>query len=132
MSQSEPTSGPNDPRRVLESTGKYRFIAELGRGAMGEVVEAEHVHLHTRVAIKLLHNEQAEVDEEKRQRAAARMKLEAQACAQLDHPNLLKVLDYGITSDGRTFLVSERLYGRTLRAEITERGFLPVPEAIDL
>jgi eukaryotic-like serine/threonine-protein kinase len=114
---------PPDP---LAGTA-YRTLAPLGRGGMGEVVEAEHVALGRRVVIKILHRRLAgtpgDVD---------RMRLEGQTLAQLEHPNLVAVTDLQVTADGRPFLVMERLRGRTLRDELAERGALPAAEAIAL
>ncbi|UQA63989.1 protein kinase [Polyangium aurulentum] len=94
---------------------------------MGEVVEAEHVALGKRVVVKLLHKHHAA-----RQDFADRMRIEAQALANITHPNLVQVTDFGQTAEGRTYLVMERLYGRNLREELDERGPLPVLEAIDI
>nr|WP_275939174.1 serine/threonine protein kinase [Polyangium spumosum] len=105
----------------------YRFIAPLGRGGMGDVVEAEHVALGKRVVVKLLQERHAS-----RADYVDRMRIEAQALAKITHPNLVQVTDFGQTAEGRTFLVMERLYGRDLRDELAQRRFFPVAEAIDV
>jgi serine/threonine-protein kinase len=105
----------------------YRTLAKLGQGAMGLVVEAEHVKLGKRVCVKLLL-----ASLEGHPDLADRMRLEAQSLARLSHPYLLAVTDYGETPDGRPYLVSERLHGRTLAEELKARGTLPVTEAIEL
>jgi eukaryotic-like serine/threonine-protein kinase len=105
----------------------YRILGRLGRGGMGEVLDAEHVSLRKRVVVKILLKELADdpvlVD---------RMRLEAQALARLAHPNLVSVLDIGRTPDGRPFVVMERLYGQTLFQALRERRFFTVPEAIEV
>jgi eukaryotic-like serine/threonine-protein kinase len=98
----------------------------LGRGAMGEVLEAEHVALGKRVAVKLLRAELAANPD-----VVDRLRLESQI-ARIVHPNLVSITDVGCTPEGRPFLVMERLTGHTLRAELTNRGHLPIGEAIDL
>lgn len=105
----------------------YRPLRRLGRGGMGEVIEAAHVGLDKPVVVKLLHR-----DLNREPRLVERMRIEAQSLARLAHPNLVVVTDFGQTPEGRTFLVMERLYGRTLREELAARGALPVLEALDL
>lgn len=105
----------------------YRFVGPLGQGAIGEVVEAEHVALGHRVAVKLLRS-----DLLLRFEVRDRLRLEAQACARVRHENLVAVTDFGETLDGRPFLVMERLYGRSLAEELRARGSLPVDEAVEI
>ncbi|WP_437620907.1 serine/threonine-protein kinase [Sorangium sp. So ce1151] len=105
----------------------YRPVRRLGRGGMGEVIEAAHVGLDKPVVVKLLHR-----DLNREPRLVERMRVEAQSLARLAHPNLVTVTDFGRTAEGRTFLVMERLYGRTLREELAARGALPALEALDL
>jgi serine/threonine-protein kinase len=93
---------------------------------MGEVIEAEHAALGKRVVVKLLHAQFAD-----RVDLVDRMRVEAQALARLAHPNLVVVNDFGQTREGRTYLVMERLWGRTLRDELRGRGALPPLEAIE-
>jgi serine/threonine-protein kinase len=92
---------------------------------MGEVVEAEHIGLAKRVVVKLLHPELAEDP-----KLVDRMRSEARTLARLANPHIVTVSDLGQTPDGRTYLVMERLHGRTLRQELEARGLLPVEEAI--
>lgn len=110
----------------------YRYIQHLGGGAAGEVVEAEDIHLGVRVALKLLMERDLDPLPEERARREDRMRLEAQACARLDHPSILRVTRLGVTPAGQTYLISERLYGRTVREEIEARGELPVEEAVNI
>ncbi|WP_437632257.1 serine/threonine-protein kinase [Sorangium sp. So ce854] len=105
----------------------YRPVRRLGRGGMGEVIEAAHVGLDKPVVVKLLHR-----DLNREPRLVERMRVEAQSLARLAHPNLVTVTDFGRTAEGRTFLVMERLYGRTMREELAARGALPALEALDL
>ncbi|AUX47210.1 protein kinase [Sorangium cellulosum] len=105
----------------------YRPTRRLGRGGMGEVIEAAHVGLDKPVVVKLLHR-----DLSREPRLVERMRVEAQSLARLAHPNLVTVTDFGQTAEGRTYLVMERLYGRTMREELAARGALPPPEAIAL
>lgn len=114
------------PATLLDGT-PYRYIAPLGQGGMGDVVEAEHVALGKRVVVKLLQERHAN-----RPDYIDRMRIEAQALAKITHPNLVQVTDFGQTAHGRTFLVMERLRGRNLREELDQRKFLPVLEAMNI
>jgi serine/threonine-protein kinase len=119
------TALANDP---LAGSEKYRAIRELGRGGMGQVFLAEHVALGAKVVVKLLHAELAD-----KTTLVDRLRLEAQACARLNHPNIVRVTDFDRTRDGRPFFVMEYLPGRSLRDEVDARGgFLTVADAIDV
>src|SRR5438552_11009132 len=76
--------------------GNYRLIRKLGQGGFGEVYLAEHVHLKTQVAIKLLQHVQLPGNEEEKFRK------EAQTIANLDHPNIIRVIDYDIEDSTNT------------------------------
>ncbi|WP_437999246.1 serine/threonine-protein kinase [Sorangium sp. So ce185] len=124
------TSGSAGPPRgggdELEGT-PYRALRRLGRGGMGEVIEAEHRVLRKRVVVKLVRRALAGDP-----RFADRLRVEAQALAAVSSPHVVAVLDLGRTPAGRPYLVMERLEGRTLGEELAQRGALPVAEAIDL
>ena len=108
-----PGAGAADGR-VLD--GKYRLERELSRGGMGRIHLATHVHLGTRVAIKVLHDDGTAADDDL-QDDHARFLQEARAAAHLRHPNVVQVLDFGIDR-GRPYLVMELLDGESLRARL--------------
>lgn len=83
--------------------GDYRIVQLLGKGAMGEVYEAEQVHLRQRYAVKVL---PAELSQDPRFRE--RFRTEAQTLASLRHPNVVSIHNAG-EAEGRFFLVMERL-----------------------
>jgi len=101
----------------------YQALSRLGQGGMGDVFEVEHRSLRRKLVMKLLR-------EPNRPDLEDRLRLEAQALAQLAHPNLLQVIDFAHTSAGRPFLVTERLYGRTLKEEVGLTGTLATHEAV--
>lgn len=111
---------------ALEGT-PYRAVRVLGRGGMGEVVEAEHRALRKRVVVKLVRRALAHDP-----RFADRLQVEARALAAVSSPHVVSVLDLGQTPSGRPYFVMERLRGTTLGEELERRGPLPVAEAIDL
>lgn len=121
--------GPSDTEQLVLAldaelkTTPYRAIGVVGHGGMGAVFEVEHRVLKRRFVIKILR-------ESNRPDLEDRLRLEAQALAQLSHPNLLQVVDLTHTASGRPFIVSERLRGSTLKEAIGATGTLPVPDAI--
>src|SRR5438105_14934651 len=93
--------------RVGEQLGNYRLTQLLGEGGFTEVYLGEHIHLGTQAAIKLLHTQLADND-------AEQFRNEARTIAHLLHPNIVRVLDYGV--DGKTpFLVMDYATNGTLR-----------------
>jgi len=105
--------------------GPYEIIAPLGAGGMGEVYRARDTKLGRDVAIKVLPAELASNPD-----ALARLEREARAVAQLSHPNILAIHDFG--RQGETaYAVMELLEGETLRARL-EHGALPARKAVEL
>ena len=94
------------------SVGPYRIVALLARGGMGDVYRATDPRLGRDVALKTLTSA-----ERGDGHAVERFLQEARITASLDHPNIVKVFDVGM-SNGRPYLVSELLDGETLRAPI--------------
>lgn len=88
---------------------RYRIERVVGAGGVGSVYQATQLGLDRRVAIKVLRPELSESD-----LAMARFAREAKTAAQLQHPNIVTVHDFGTTPDGRAFLVMEFLSGLNL------------------
>ena len=99
--------------------GPYRIVTLLARGGMGDVYRATDPRLGRDVALKTLAGA-----ERGDGRAVERFLQEARITASLDHPNILKVFDVGM-SNGRPYLVSELLDGETLRAPIGRGPLAP-------
>ena len=123
--------------RIGERIGAYAVISELGRGGMGAVYLAERAdgQFEKRVAIKVL-KRGTDTDEVLR-----RFRIERQILANLEHPNITRLLDAGITTDGLPYFVMEFIEGTPItkfvqRENIGLRGrlqlFLKVCSAIDL
>jgi formylglycine-generating enzyme required for sulfatase activity/tRNA A-37 threonylcarbamoyl transferase component Bud32 len=85
--------------------GQYRVVRPLGRGGMAEVYEVEHGVLRRRYALKLLPAELARSGAERE-----RFRREAQVMANLEHPNIVRVDEFGET-DGRYWLRMELAEG---------------------
>ena len=106
--------------------GRYRLVAELGRGGMGVVWEAFDELLHRAVAVKEVRFP-PELPAADRDRLAGRTLTEARAVAALDTPAAVRVFDI-VEQDGRPWLVMELVRGTTLSAHIASHGALPEPE----
>jgi serine/threonine protein kinase/tetratricopeptide (TPR) repeat protein len=96
--------------RLGQQLGNYRLTRQLGKGGFAVVYLGEHVHLKTLAAIKVLHQVQLSSEEE------AKFRTEACTIANLKHPYIIRVLDYGIQeSTGTPFLVMDYAPKETLR-----------------
>jgi eukaryotic-like serine/threonine-protein kinase len=106
--------------------GRYQIIARIAAGGMGEVFRAEDAVLAREVAIKILHpglaSERAFID---------RFRREAQAAANLSHPNIVQVHDWG-ERDGTSFMVMEYVRGPNLRELLTALGRLMPAQAAEV
>ena len=112
---------------ALKQLGRYRLVAELGRGAMGVVYRAEDPLLNRTVAIKciiLMDDPAARAEYE------ARFFQEAKAAGGLNHPNLITIHDVGREGD-IAYMAMELLEGTELR-ELMARGRLPLAFALEV
>ncbi len=108
--------------------GKYRIIERIGAGGMGEVYRGEHITLHMPVAIKVLHTHRAAEPD-----IVRRFYREARASAQLNHPHVVRVLDFGNEGDALPYLVMEWLEGMTLQAYLKNfEEMLPLDQVCDV
>jgi eukaryotic-like serine/threonine-protein kinase len=108
--------GAVDPS-MLPGT-RYRLGREIGRGAMGVVLEAFHLDLGRTVALKVL-AAGASISSEQGQR----FRSEARAIAQIDNENLVRMHDFGTSADGRLYYAMELLEGEPLDRHLArERG----------
>jgi serine/threonine protein kinase len=103
--------------------GRYALLEHLGEGGMGEVFAAYDDRLDRKVAIKIQHRRSG--DDPRRD---ARLIREAQALAQLSHPNVIHVFEAGEV-DGQLYIAMEFVRGVTLRAWLAERA-RPWPEIL--
>jgi len=104
--------------------GPYRIVAEAGRGGMASVYKAHQAALARYVAIKVLPDFFATEPGFRE-----RFQQEAVAVAQLRHPNILAIFDYGDT-DGVTYIVTEFVDGGTLAEQMGKP--LPLEYAVEI
>ena len=90
-------------------SGTYRVVRAIGRGATGEVYEVRHLRTKASLALKLL-----TADNSVAPKTFQRFRREAEIASNLNHPNIVKVVDFEFLPDGRPFLVMELLVGREL------------------
>ena len=91
---------------TVASNQRYQFVRELGAGAMGQVTLAMDTETGTLVAIKKMHEMVALT-------GGARMRREFRSLSQIDHPNVVRVLELG-EERGNPFLVMEFIKGQDL------------------
>jgi serine/threonine-protein kinase len=123
------------PRRALTSrhyesgaivAEKYELERLLGEGGMGSVWLARNRMLELPVALKLLRADFDAAD------AADRLLREARIAARIDHRAIVRVFDFGNTSQGDPFIVMELLEGKNLAEVLAEQGPLDPIEAVRL
>ncbi len=105
---------------------RYRLLELVGSGGMAVVYRGMDTLLQRRVAVKVLRESYSDDPA-----FLARFRREAQAAANLDHPNVVTV--YDVCQDGdRHYIVMEYVQGQDLKTLIRQRGQLEVGEALDI
>lgn len=117
------TENPGDTSKLAKRFPEYDNFEMLGAGGMGTVYKARHVKLNRTVALKFL-----KATLSKKPEFAERFLREARTMAQLDHPNIVRVYDFG-ESSGECFLAMEYVDGTNLRAILMNDG-LQSPETL--
>jgi serine/threonine-protein kinase len=105
----------------------YVVLGVIGDGGMGKVYRAEQRALRRTVAVKIVHPHLLSDPA-----VAPRFLHEARATSQLNHPNVVSVIDFGKTEEGWPFIVMEHLRGRPLDRVVDEEGLLPVRRVADI
>jgi hypothetical protein len=105
---------------------RYKILEILGSGAVGTVYKAEDTVLNITVAIKKLNKSASDSE-------AVRFQREAKLAGSLEHPNVLKVYDFGVTERHEPYLVLSFAEGQDLAARIKHsEPPIELPEALDL
>src|SRR5258708_14458860 len=108
--------------RVGQQLGNYRLVRLLGSGGFAQVYLGEHVRIHTQAAIKVLQTQIAASDRDS-------FLTEAQTIAHLEHPHIVRVLDFDV-AEGIPFLVMSYAPNGTLRQRHPKGTQLPLPTII--
>ena len=108
---------------VGQQVGSYRIARLLGKGGMGAVYLARHPGIGSQVAVKFLHPRFAHD-----RSVVERFFNEARAVNLIGHENIVKILDFSLTAEGRYYFVMEFLDGRPLSALLVKGK--PVPLAV--
>ncbi|WP_433932829.1 TOMM system kinase/cyclase fusion protein [Sorangium cellulosum] len=108
------------------SFGRYELLEKVGEGGFGDVYKARQLTTGQLVAIKVLRVPEDRSGEQ-RERLLARFEREARLCAQLQHPNIVRLMDSGQAEGGSVYSVFEFIPGRTLAAVLAaEQRLRPV------
>lgn len=106
--------------------GTYRLGRIIGSGGMGVVYEGHHPIINRKVAVKMIHTHLLS------ELMVRRFQQEGRAASQLDHANLLRIFDFGVTPLGQPYMVMEFLEGQSLSKVLKDKGKLDVDVAIDI
>lgn len=113
------------PLRGVLVGRKYQIGPVIGSGGVGTVYRATHAWTEREVAVKVLDPTLPHFEH-----VRAAFLTEARATVQLEHPNVVDVLDMGEDGAETTYMVMELLHGPTLRDVLLERGSLSVEETL--
>jgi outer membrane protein assembly factor BamB/tRNA A-37 threonylcarbamoyl transferase component Bud32 len=108
--------------RVGQQFGNYRLLRLIGHGGFADVYLGEHIYIGTQAAIKLLHTQLGD-------REIERFRQEASMVARLEHPHIVRVLDFGV-ANAIPFLVMSYAPNGTLRERYPRGVILPLPTIV--
>src|SRR5579871_1593211 len=115
----------NDPLVGKTLADRFEIMERIGEGGTGVVYRAKQLSVDRIIAIKVLG---AHVSTDPSW--VKRFHNEARAASRLDHPNTVRLIDFGQTKEGLLFIAMEFLHGRSLRQEIDKLQKLPPPRAL--
>lgn len=109
----------------IEIIERYQIKEIIGSGGMGQILRAFDPNLNIDVAIKILHNLDSEI-------TAIRLQREAIAGGKLQHVNITRIFDFGLTSSNVPYIVMEFLEGETLFEILARKGHLSAKESMEI
>jgi serine/threonine protein kinase len=111
----------------LHIAQNYEILEKVGEGGMSAVYRARHMHLNREVAVKMLHPHLVS-----NRISRERFSQEARAVSQIEHQNVVRLLDFGITEENRPYIVMDFLRGSSLSEVIKQTGPLDNATAISV
>lgn len=105
---------------------RFRIIETIGKGNAGIVYECWDMTLRKRVAIKTISSQHYSPAE------LVRLQTEAKASSKLNHPNVMKILDFAATTGGQPYMVMELVRGTDLAKELETKGKLEPRRALEI
>jgi tRNA A-37 threonylcarbamoyl transferase component Bud32 len=121
--QSEAAAAASPLRSVIGRTlGQYEVLEPIGKGGMAEIYKARHIRLDRPAAVKILPARLAAEGDFRE-----RFEREARAVAQLKHPNIVQVYDFG-DCDGLYYMAMEYIPGRDLAYRMNQARRLPLAQ----
>ena len=125
LSPENPTLPPSETRQQ-QYVGAFKILQTIGKGGMGHVYMAEQTDpVKRRVALKVIKTDTPTKE------ILARFEAERQALAMMDHQNIAKVLDAGVTEDGRPYFAMELVKGIPI-TDYCDRHKLTPKERLEL
>src|SRR5262249_39472390 len=113
--------------RGSQAIDGYHLLEKLGEGGMGTVYKARRRDSEDLVAVKIL-----SPDKQTAGSILKRFEQEFRAAQRLDHPNIVKVRDFGCTGEDTYYMVMELVEGTSLGKRTRKQGRLPEVEAISI
>jgi serine/threonine protein kinase len=129
-SDSQPTAKLANFEPDLEGqiiAGHFQILSKLGEGGMSTVYRARHQLLKKEVAIKILHPHLV-----RNRSSRERFRQEAQAASQIEHANVVRIIDFGILENEQPYIVMDLLDGQSLGEFIKEKDYLSPEEALPI
>ncbi len=108
-------------------SNKYRILSKIGSGAMGTVYLGEHLGIHKKVALKVLHSDLNVNDE-----LLQRFQQEGIAAGKFTHPNAIQIFDFDKDVGNVFYLAMEYVEGTTLQQLIKDQGPQSVKKSIHI
>jgi serine/threonine protein kinase len=117
------------PDLIGQSLGRYHVLEQLGEGGMAIVYKAFDTRLEREVAVKVIRMER--LAPEIAEKTFKRFDREAKALAKLNHPNIMRIIDYG-EHEGYPYLVMEYLPGGTLKKHTQSAQLIPWEQSVEI
>jgi len=122
-----PSGYGEEVMREIKLPSQYILLSRISEGGMGIIFRAKHRHTGAKLAIKVLHPHIAKVAVN-----VLRFEQEAKAACAMNHPNLVVVHDFGITSDSIPYLVMDLIEGVSLQKFVRSQGPLSIKRFLDI